>query len=127
MPRVINGAGRQVRSAVEMSEQAPFADAGISNDMTDRGRTFISYYTFGAAIALGLDLSLREMSGGTLSLDDYMRLLWQRYGGTADPRPGYVTKPYSLADLRATLTDLTGDRGFANDVLRSVRGGARRR
>ena len=36
-----------------MSEYAPFADAATSIDATDRSRTFISYYTYGAAIALG--------------------------------------------------------------------------
>ena len=42
---IINGAGRTVRSAVQMSEYAPFADAATSVDATDRNRTFISYYT----------------------------------------------------------------------------------
>ena len=36
--------------------------------------------------------SLRKLSGGKLTLDDYMRLLWQRYGKVADPRPGYVAQ-----------------------------------
>ena len=58
---MIIGSGRLVRSAVQMSEYAPFADAGVANDAIDRGRTFISYYTYGAAIALGLDLSLRAI------------------------------------------------------------------
>jgi predicted metalloprotease with PDZ domain len=111
---VINGAGRQVRSAVEMSEHAPFADAGVANDPDDRARTFISYYTFGAAVALALDLSLRERSGGALSLDDYMRQLWRSYGSVSDPRPGYVARPYSLADLRGELKGLTGDAAFAD-------------
>ena len=40
----------------------------------------VSYYTKGALIALGLDLTIRRDSGGAHSLDDVMRLLWQRYG-----------------------------------------------
>jgi predicted metalloprotease with PDZ domain len=114
---VINGAGRQVRSAVEMSEHAPFADAGVANDPDDRARTFISYYTFGAAIALALDLSLRERSGGALSLDDYMRRLWRSFGTVPDPRPGYVGRPYSLADLRGELRGLTADAAFADEFF----------
>src|ERR1041385_3513039 len=40
---VINGPGRSVRSAVQMSEYGPFNDAAQSIDMTDASRTFISY------------------------------------------------------------------------------------
>jgi predicted metalloprotease with PDZ domain len=114
---VINGPGRQVRSAVEMSEHAPFADAGVANDPDDRSRTFISYYTYGAAIALALDLSLRDRSSGALSLDSYMQRLWRAYGALSDPRPGYVARPYSLTDLRNELAGLTGDAAFANEFF----------
>ncbi|MEO8481648.1 MAG: M61 family peptidase [Acidobacteriota bacterium] len=108
---------RGVRSAVEISEQAPFADAGIANDVNDRSRTYISYYTLGAGIALGLDLTLRERSHDTLSLDDYMRRLWQKFGRGPDARPGYVSTPYSLKDLRDTLAELTRDPGFASEFF----------
>jgi predicted metalloprotease with PDZ domain len=108
---------RGVRSAVELSEQAPFADAAVANDVDDRNRTFISYYTAGAGIALGLDLTLRERSHDTQSLDDYMRLLWQKYGRRPDARPGYVATPYSLKDLRDTLAELTSDQAFAADFF----------
>jgi predicted metalloprotease with PDZ domain len=115
--QVINGAGRQVRSAVQMSEHAPFADAGVSNDTTDRARTFISYYTYGAAIALGLDLSLREMSGGKITLDDYMRLLWKEFGKPGGAAPGLVARPYTLKDLRTQLALLTNNKKFADDFF----------
>ena len=111
---LMNGPARQVRSAVEMSEHGPFADAGVANDVDDRSRTFLSYYSVGAAIAMGLDLSIREQSQGRLSLDDYMRRLWDRYGAVAAPAPGHVARPYTLADLRRELGDLTGDVTFAN-------------
>jgi len=114
---IINGAGRTVRSAVQMSEYAAFADAATSVDATDRNRTFISYYSYGAAIALALDLSLREMSNGKQSLDDYMRLLWQRFGKPGGPAPGLVGKPYSLKDIREALADLTSNKAFANDFF----------
>jgi predicted metalloprotease with PDZ domain len=114
---VINGPGRQVRSAVQMSEYGPFNDAAQSIDMRDANRTFISYYTYGAAIAFGLDLTLRERSGGKTSLDDYMRLLWTRFGKPGGPAAGLVGKPYSLKDIRDALADLTGDRAFANDYF----------
>src|SRR5690606_11082662 len=40
----------------------------------------VSYYTKGSLVALGMDLTLREATEGTRSLDDVMLLLWQRYG-----------------------------------------------
>jgi predicted metalloprotease with PDZ domain len=40
----------------------------------------VSYYTKGALVALGLDLTIRKGSGGRHSLDDVMRLMWTRYG-----------------------------------------------
>jgi len=114
---VVNGAGRQVRSAVQMSEHAPFADAGVANDANDRARTFISYYTYGAAIALGLDLSLREMSNGKITLDDYMKLLWKEFGKPGGSAPGLVARPYTLKDLRTQLALLTGNPTFADDFF----------
>ncbi|MEX2572202.1 MAG: PDZ domain-containing protein [Gemmatimonadota bacterium] len=40
----------------------------------------ISYYQKGALVALALDLEIRRNSAGERSLDDVMRLLWERYG-----------------------------------------------
>ncbi len=40
----------------------------------------VSYYAKGALAALVLDLELRRRSGGARSLDDVMRILWERYG-----------------------------------------------
>lgn len=114
---VINSGARTVRSAVDMSLHAPFADAGVANDTVDRNRTFVSYYTYGAAIALGLDLSLREMSNGKITLDDYMRLLWKEYGRVPAPAPGLVARPYTLKDLRASLATLTSNQKFADDFF----------
>ena len=114
---VINGSGREVRSAVQMSEYAAFADAARSVDPTDQSRSFISYYTYGAALALALDLSLRDMTNGAITLDAFMRRLWEQFGKPGGPQPGLVARPYSVADLRATLADLTGNRGFADQYF----------
>jgi predicted metalloprotease with PDZ domain len=112
--RLVNAPGRRVRTAVQMSEYAPFADRAVTSDVTDQDRTYLSYYWDGEALALALDLSLRETTGGRLTLDDYMRRLWTDFGAPADARPGYVARPYTLADLRAELAALTGDRAFAD-------------
>ena len=39
-----------------------------------------SYYVKGSLVALCLDLLIRERTQSQRSLDDVMRLLWQRYG-----------------------------------------------
>ena len=114
---VANRSGRLVRSLVQMSEQAPFVDRAVSDDMMDSSRSYVSYYEYGHAIALALDLSLRSRSAGRRSLDDFMRRLWQEYGRSVGPRPGYVGRPYTLADLRATLVEVSGDRRFADEFF----------
>jgi predicted metalloprotease with PDZ domain len=114
---VITAPGRQVRSAVEMSQFAPLVDAATSIDRTNFDNTFISYYTWGEAIGLGLDLALRDRSEGRITLDHYMRALWQRHGKPAARAQGYVESPYSLADLKSALAEIAGDAAFANDFF----------
>ena len=114
---VVNNPGRQFRSAVEMSELAPFTDAARSIDRTNLSNTFISYYTYGAAIALALDLSLRERSNGAVCLDDFMRAMWRVHGKPGGPQPGLVGNPYTLKDARDRLAEVSGDRAFADQFF----------
>jgi predicted metalloprotease with PDZ domain len=114
---VAQGPGRQVRSAVEMSHMASFIDGGRTIDRTNWTNTVISYYPFGGAIALALDLSLRERTGSRVSLDDFMRAMWRTYGKPGGAREGYVDHPYSLADAEATLAGVAGDRSFAREFF----------
>ena len=107
--------GRQVRSPVEMSQFAPFVDAATAIDRTNFDNTFISYYTWGAALGLALDLALRERGDGRVTLDHYMRTLWERYGKAPAPI-GQVAAPYTLADLKAALTSIS-DQAFADDFF----------
>jgi predicted metalloprotease with PDZ domain len=109
--------GRQVHTAEEMSQMAPFVDAAAAIDRTDFPNTFISYYTWGESIALGLDLTLRERSGGKVTLDDYMRAMWQRFGKPGGRAPGYVDHPYTIADAKAVLAMVAGDAAFADDFF----------
>ena len=109
--------GRQVHTAEEMSQMAPFVDAAVAIDRTNFDNTFISYYTWGEAIALGLDLTLRERSGGTITLDDYMRAMWERFGRPGGRAPGYVDRPYTIADAKAVLAAVAGDAAFADDFF----------
>jgi predicted metalloprotease with PDZ domain len=114
---VLTAPGRQVRSAVEMSQFAPFVDAATAIDRTPFENTFISYYTWGSAIGLGLDLTLRDRSDGRVTLDHYMRALWERFGRPGGQRPGYVDQPYTLADLQETLAAVSGDAAFAAEFF----------
>jgi predicted metalloprotease with PDZ domain len=106
---IINSPGRRYFSAVDMSRQAPFVDAATSIDPQNRANTFISYYTFGEAIAPGLDLTLRARSPA-LSLDDFMRAMWVKYGKTE--------RPYTMDDVRITLGEVAHDQTFADDYVR---------
>jgi predicted metalloprotease with PDZ domain len=108
---------RRMRSAEEMSRLAPFRDAAAAIDRTYWPNTFISYYTWGAVIGLGLDLTLRDRSNGAVSLDDYMRALWTEFGRPGQKEPGMVATPYTVEGLKATLAKVSGDRAFADDFF----------
>jgi predicted metalloprotease with PDZ domain len=105
--------GHLFRSAVEMSQLAPFSDAARSVDPTNFSYAFINYYPFGAALALALDLDLRARSNGKVSLDDYMRQMWKVHGKPGGPQPGLVGKPYTMKDARDRLAEIS-DRAFAD-------------
>jgi len=100
-----------------MSQMAPFTDGARSLDRDNFSTTFISYYTYGAAVALALDLSLRDRSNGKGSLDDYMRAMWRVHGKPGGPEPGLVAKPYTLEDARDRLAETSGDRAFADEFF----------
>ncbi len=113
---VVNAPGRRYFSPVEMSMQAPFVDAATSIDPHNRGNTFLSYYTWGSGIGLGLDLTLRSRFTG-VTLDDFMRAVWREFGRqqTAALAPA---RPYTVSDLRRVLGQVTRDTAFANDFFR---------
>jgi predicted metalloprotease with PDZ domain len=106
--RVLTAPGRELFSVVDMSRQAAFVDAARSIDATNFRNTFISYYTYGAALAFGLDLAIRERFAGK-SLDDWMKAMWRLY-----PE---INRPYTLKDLEEGLGEATGDSAFAQSVF----------
>jgi predicted metalloprotease with PDZ domain len=110
------GAGRLVRSAEEISRMAVLTDR-TDADPPSAVSDVMSYYQLGAAIALALDLSLRERSNGQLSLDDFMREMWRRYGKPGGAREGYVDRPYTIAGAEAVLAAVSGNRAFARDFF----------
>ncbi len=111
------GPGRLMRSAEEMSRMAPFTDGGRPVDRTNWANTVISYYQSGGAIALALDLTLRDRSDGQIALDDYMRAMWRVHGRPGGAREGYVDRPYTSADAEARLAEVSRDPAFARDFF----------
>jgi predicted metalloprotease with PDZ domain len=106
-----------------MSRMAAFIDGGHTVDRTNWTNTVISYYSFGGAIALALDLSLRDRTDSRVSLDDFMRAMWRRYGRPGGSREGYVDRPYTIDDAEAALADVGGDSTFAREFFaRYIRG-----
>jgi len=102
---VVNAPGRRFGSPQEMSLRAPFTDAATAIDPTNHSNIFVSYYPYGAVVALALDLAVRERFASR-SLDDYMRHLWRTHGVTE--------RPFTSQDLRTALGIVTGDAAFAD-------------
>lgn len=101
---ITNSPGRRIFGPIQMSQQAVFQDAGVSIDQQNTANNFISYYTYGAGIALALDLSLRAKGK---SLDDFMHQMWLRHG-----KPEIA---YTLDDARRILGSVAGDTAWANN------------
>jgi predicted metalloprotease with PDZ domain len=59
--------------------------------------TTVSYYLKGGIVALALDLEIRRESGGERSLDDVLRLLWERFGAAGRGYPEDVEPIFAKA------------------------------
>ena len=111
----LNAPGARYASAVEMSRQAPFVDAAVSLDPSNRVNTYLSYYIQGAGLALCLDLQLRQRFH--TSLDKYMQAMWQEFGKPQTPSLA-PAKAYSVADLQRVLGTVAKDTAFAGSFFR---------
>jgi len=87
--------------------------------------TTVSYYLKGGLAMLALDLQIRRRTEGARSLDDVVRLLWQRYGQAGEPHPDQLQPVFedaaglSLADVFDRQIRGTDDPDLA-DELRHV-------
>ncbi|KAG8149248.1 M61 family metallopeptidase [Burkholderia catarinensis] len=99
---VLRGTGRLKQSVAESS-----FDAWIKYYRQDENATnaIVSYYTKGSLVALAFDLAIRAQTRNRKSLDDVMRLLWQRYG-----RDFYRGKPAGVEEneVEALIEQATG-------------------
>jgi predicted metalloprotease with PDZ domain len=105
---VLTAPGHDVFSPVDMSRRAAFADGAASVDPQNQANIYISYYTYGRALALGIDLAIRSRFPGK-SLDDMMRAIWRRHPD--------VQKPYTEEDLQQALAQATGSDEFAKEIF----------
>jgi predicted metalloprotease with PDZ domain len=105
---IMNSPAAQRYSPAQMSRYAVFSDAGVSIDPNNNSNIFLSYYTYGAATALALDLRLR--SEFKLTLDDYMRAVWLAHG-----KPEMA---YTIPDLQNVLATFTKNPAFAADFFK---------
>jgi len=96
--RVMRGSGRFKQTLEESS-----FDAWTKFYKQDENapNAIVSYYAKGALLALLLDLSIRERSGDTKSLDDVMRALWQHHGegGIGVPEGGFEALARQVTNL----------------------------
>jgi predicted metalloprotease with PDZ domain len=74
---VLKAPGRHYQSVAESS-----FDAWIKYYRQDENspNSIVSYYAKGSLVALTIDLTIRSRTEGVHSLDDVMRLLWNRFG-----------------------------------------------
>ena len=97
--RVQNTPGRKVRPLAVSS-----FDAWIKSYRPDENsvNTNISYYTKGAVVGFLLDAEIRRLSQGRRSLDDVMRLAYQRFSGQKGFTPSdfeHIASEVAGADL----------------------------
>lgn len=104
-----NTAGAKRYSPAEMSNHAVFVDAGVAIDRNNYANMYTSYYPYGGAVALALDLELRT-NFKDLTLDQYMAAVWKRFGKTEIP--------YTITGLQDVLAQVTGNASFAGDFFR---------
>lgn len=108
----MNAPGAKYYSPVQASNHAVFVDAATSIDKNNYGNMFTSYYTYGALIALALDLELQTKYNKTL--DVFMQAMWKRFGKTDVPFA--VPNPYTVATMQETLASVS-DAKFANEFF----------
>jgi predicted metalloprotease with PDZ domain len=101
LTRILRGSGRLKQSVAESS-----FDAWIKYYRQDENapNAVVNYYAKGAAVGLALDLLIRQKTRGRRSLDDVMRLLWERYGRTGEgvPEEGVERAAEEVAGVKLT-------------------------
>jgi predicted metalloprotease with PDZ domain len=111
---VMRGKGREKQTLAESS-----FDAWVKYYRQDENspNAIVSYYAKGSLAALMLDLTIRTRTAGKRSLDDFMRLLWQRFGRDFFKGAPTGVEPGEIAGLlhEATGCDLSAELHLATE------------
>ena len=99
---------RGIAGSIQMLEQSPgrlISSLSESSFITwnfgdDRWNGAINYYLKGSLVGLALDLEIRHLTENRKSLDDVMRILWERFGET--------DVPYQPSDVEAIACEVAG-------------------
>jgi predicted metalloprotease with PDZ domain len=113
--------GRLLMSAQESSWNAWFFDAVPLRQKTNLRNTTISYYNKGELLGWLLDLDIRARTGGRKTLDDVMRLMWERFWNGATATYYLQGHGYADDDLMKAVNDVTGS-DYADFFNRYVAG-----
>ncbi len=89
--------GREVQSLSDSSYDAWIKYYRPDENTANSG---VSYYTKGSVVAFLLDARIRRATGGSKSLDDVMRVAFERYSGET----GYTTE-----EFRAVAEEIAGE------------------
>ena len=108
-------------SAEQSSYNAWFFDAVPLRQKTNFQNTNISYYNKGALLGWLLDLDIRARTGGAKTLDDVMRLMWQRFWLGRTTSYYLQGHGYTVEDFRKAVEDVTGA-SYADFFRRYVAG-----
>jgi predicted metalloprotease with PDZ domain len=100
--------GRELMSAESSSFHAWFYDRAPQMQETNFANTTISYYNKGTLLGMLLDLEIRARMKGRKSLDDVMRLMYQRFYGA--PANSYYLpgRGYHESDILQAVNEVSG-------------------
>jgi predicted metalloprotease with PDZ domain len=100
--------GRKLMSAESSSFHAWFFDRSPQMQETNFANSTISYYDKGALVAMLLDLDIRSRTGGKKSLDDVLRLMYQKFY-ESPPATYYLRgRGYTEKDILAAVNEVSG-------------------
>ena len=113
--------GRKLMSAESSSFHAWFYDRSPQMQETNFANTTISYYNKGALIGMLLDLGIRARTGGSKSLEDVMRLMYQRFYGAPAATYYLPGRGYGESDILQAVNEVSGS-DFTDFFRRYVQG-----
>jgi predicted metalloprotease with PDZ domain len=115
--------GRKLMSAESSSFHAWFFDRSPQMQETNFANTTISYYDKGALLGMLLDLSIRSGTDGKKSLDDVLRLMYQKFY-QSPPASHYLPgRGYEERDILDAVNQVAGS-DFTSFFERYVTGTA---